>query len=995
MFRKITIFFTSLLMFSTTALAAVGNQNAELFSRAEQLLSQHRYADARHEYMRLKQIVDSKDVGAMQAVDYGLTVCAVHLDDNVAEQRMLDFLTRYAGSVYSDSIRFLLAMHYCEQENFTAAKQQFLKLGYKGLTTEDKEQYDLRMGYIEFMEKRYDKATEYFDRISAVGALADHAKYYNSYISYINGDIEDAYQGFASLKSSDAYATIVPFYLLQIEFERGNYKYVVTNCDELLKSATGSERKALLRVASESWFRLEGYSKAMQYIAAYAQAFEGTMSREDNYLLGYTMYRTANYAGAVEPLKIACNGTDELAQNASYHLADCYIRLGDKRNAISAFALAANEQYNKDIAEDALFNYGKLLFETGGGTFNESINVLTRYITRYPESVRTPEAKELLIAAYYNSKDYDMAYNAIRNFPNPDGSLKMALQKITYFRGLEAFENGDYATAKQSLIESQNVGVSPKYNALCAFWLGETAYQQGDMSGAIEQYNYYIKRAPRSADEYKMALYNLGYAYTAQGNAAAAQKALEGFIWLYKDRDSYRADGYNRLADAHFLQRNYTEAIKNYEGSMAIATEQSHYATFRRAMSLGLLGKKNLKIEALRKIITSEKGDYVDNASYELGRTYISSGNYRQSANALEWLVEKYPESPFVTAALLDLGLIYFNLGDTENSLASYDKVISAAPQSQAAKDAMQSVREIYVAKGDVASYFGYAERTGVECDLSVVTRDSLTYRAAEKIYLSGKTDQSISYFESYIDSNPKGYYVDDALFCLADSYLKCDSLDRALERMKMLSDRPKNRYTVSVLQKLGDVTFEHKMYRESASAYRRLYDVVDDTKARQKAARSYVEATILDAEEEPILAMAADVESLVDVENSVVRKSRFSKAQVLQNRGDELSALEIFRELSSDKSDAVGAYSAYNVIVHHFNSGDHTTAEQLVYALAESKTPHTYHLGRAFILLGDIYAAKGDTFQARATYQSIIDGYSPADDGVVDEAKDKMQKLL
>lgn len=32
--------------------------------------------------------------------------------------------------------------------------------------------------------------------------------------------------------------------------------------------------------------------------------------------------------------------------------------------------------------------------------------------------------------------------------------------------------------------------------------------------------------------------------------------------------------------------------------------------------------------------------------------------------------------------------------------------------------------------------------------------------------------------------------------------------------------------------------------------------------------------------------------------------------------------------------------------------------------------------------------------FQARATYQSIVDGYTPADDGIVAEAKEKIKKL-
>ena len=993
MFRRVKILFVMLLATLMCGQAVAGNSEQVLFARAKSLLEHGRYADARHAYLRLKDMVASDDVAAVHSVEYGLTVCAAMLDDNIAEQRMRAFLMNYPGSVHAADVRFLLAMHYCETEEFGLAKEQFEGVNYNSLNRYDRQRYDIRMGYIEFNDGNMDKAREYFNRISPLSEVADHATYYKAYIAYSRGELDTAYNGFKSLESSEAYSKLIPFYLLQLEFDRGNYQYVTRHCDSLLQSAQGQERTSVMRLAAESWFRLDGYNKALQYITAYAKS-SGKMSREDNYLLGYTAYRTADYASAIEPLKAACNGTDNLAQNASYHLADCYIRLGDKRNAIRAFAMAADDRYNNEIAEDALFNYGKLLFDTGGGTFNESINVLARYLNRYPNTERTAEAKELLIAAYYNSKDYDMAYDAIRAFPNPDGSMKTALQKIAYFKGVEAFEAGDFALAKQSLEESLAVGVSPKYNALCAFWLGEVAYQSGDMEQAVSQYNYYLKRAPRSAAEYKLALYNLGYANIARGDHSAAQRALEGFIWLYKQRDELRADGYNRLADVHFLQRDYQKAVQNYEGAIALAQPQSHYARYRRALSLGLLGKEQPKIVALQGIVKANEGDYVDDASYELGRSLLTAGRYSDGAKVFETLLDSFPTSPYQIAATLDLGLAYFNLGDSDKSLECYDKIISASPQSQAARDAINSVREIYVAKGDVASYFAYAERTGVECDLSVVTRDSLSYRSAEKVYLAGKTDESIAHFKSYIASYPKGYYMDDALFCLSDSYLKCDSLDRALESMKLLSDRPKNNYTVPVLEKLANVTYEHKLYTESASAFRRLYDAVEDDEARRKASRMYVEATILDAEDNLTLAMADDVETMEDVESAVVRKARYSRAKVYTAQGRRDEALEIYRDLSGDKSDAVGAESAYHIIRYHFDAGEHDTAEKLVYALADSKTQHSYYLGRAFIILGDIYAAKGDSFQARATYQSIVDGYSPADDGVVDEAKQRIEKL-
>ena len=921
--------------------------------RALTLLEHRRWSDARHEFERAREGVSSDETSLLRQIEFGLAVCAVELKDADAEQRLLAFLAAYPESVHVNDVHFLLGIYYCENEEFAKAKEEFGKVSYKALTAENRERYDVRLGYAEFVGGEYDKAYEHFSKVSPVGQYADHATYYKAYIHYHRGEFDKAYKGFVSLQKSDAYAPVIPYYLLQLEFSRGNYDYVVRHGDDLLAGAVESQRLELMRILAESWYRLEGYNKALLYMSMYAKN-GGEMNREENYLLGYSAYRTTDYAAAVDALKKVCTGDDSLAQNASYHLADCYIKSGNKRLAIYSFAMAADDKFANEIAEDALFNYGKLLFETGGGTFNESINVLTRYVNKYPDSPRAKEARELLIAAYYNSHEYDMAY----------------------------------------LEESMSVGVSPKYNALCSFWLGEIAYNRGDYPKAIEHYNFYLKRAPKSAYEYRMALYNIGYSQFALGEMAKSRKAFEGFIWLYKNPDSYRADAYNRLGDTQYSLRDFAAAVKSYEGAVAIGSPEQYYAQYQRAVSLGLLGKTPAKIGILKQIVADDRGDYADDASYELGRTYVSLEQYGNGASVLETFIDKYPASPYYTPALLDLGLIYFNLGNTDKSLKYYDMVIASAPQSEAAKDAMQSVREIYVGKGDVDSYFAYAERTGVECDLSSMTRDSLSFRAAQKIYLSGKVAESIPQLEHYIANYPKGYYLNDALFCLSDSYLKCDSLDSAVASLKLLAEKPANQYTPAVLEKLSQVTFDNRMYEDAASAYRRLYDVAANASKRSDAASGYVKAVLAHGSGDSIVAMADDVDSLSDVSAESLRAARFAKAGVLASRDEKAAALEIYRTLSAEPTSREGAESAYIVIRSIYDGGDLDECEKRIYAFADSKTSQSYWLGKAFVLLGDIYLDRNDQFQARATYQSIIDGYSPADDGIVDEAKDRIKKL-
>ena len=44
--------------------------------------------------------------------------------------------------------------------------------------------------------------------------------------------------------------------------------------------------------------------------------------------------------------------------------------------------------------------------------------------------------------------------------------------------------------------------------------------------------------------------------------------------------------------------------------------------------------------------------------------------------------------------------------------------------------------------------------------------------------------------------------------------------------------------------------------------------------------------------------------------------------------------------------------------------------------------------------MLGDIYVQRNDSFQAKATYRSVVDGYTPADDGIVAEARARIEKM-
>ena len=960
------------------------------FYRGVELYEKQMYSAAQFEFE--KAHTDEIEHLNGEKVDFYRVMCAAQLSQQSAEQEILNFISNYPNSIYLDQINIMLGHIFYMRGDYVDAANTYLAIENHDLTKDAKDEFYFRLGHSLFNSQEYEKAYKEFSRVGVNSKYASHVKYHMAYMNYIEGNYNEAKSQFAELSSEEAYSDIIPFYILQIEFLQNNHQYVVENGVELLNAVHGERAKEIARVLAQSWFNLGDYSKALDYIVNY-QELDGKMGRQEMYLLGFCTYKMQNYDKAVGSLQKACGPNDELTQNAAYHLADCFLRMGDRRNAIASFSMASEAKFNKVIAEDALFNYGKLQYELGGGVFNEAINVLQKYITTYPESIRIEKVREYLVSAYYNSNNYEAAYDAIQLIPNPDNNVRAAMQKITYFRALEFFNEGDDTKAYELLDKSASNRFNPKYTALASFWMAEILYRKGDYKGAITKYKVYQRLSPSSEVEHTMTNYSLGYCYFNMQEWANVVSSMETFLSAYKKSDSYRADALNRLGDAYFSATSYVKAFDTYSLVSKFGTPERFYAQYQRAIMQGLIKQTAAKIESLKSIISAGNGDYVDDAMYELGRTYIGQERYKEGANTLERFVQRYPTSPEYINAISELGLVYENLGDDAMAMKYYKMVVGSAPNSTKAKDAMIGLKGMYVNSNDVDGYVDFVEESGVITEIGAIERDSLSFSAVERLYASGnpKAKQAIG---EYIADFEKGIFVPNALYYYYVCQLRDKEIDGAISTLQRLDSLHHNEYTVRGLEKLSVLSFENKKYDISRDAYRKLSEVAVNPTTSSKALEGYLKSVEMLGNDDDLMAACEYVISAPTSTVEVRNLAKFDKAKIFTKRDDTKSALAIYEELSAKPKSSYGAESAYMVIEDRFNKKRYDEAEKLVLALSGSNTTHSYWLGRAFVILGDTYIAKKDIFQARATLQSIVDGYSPSDDGVVDAALERIKNL-
>jgi TolA-binding protein len=118
------------------------------------------------------------------------------------------------------------------------------------------------------------------------------------------------------------------------------------------------------------------------------------------------------------------------------------------------------------------------------------------------------------------------------------------------------------------------------------------------------------------------------------------------------------------------------------------------------------------------------------------------------------------------------------------------------------------------------------------------------------------------------------------------------------------------------------------------------------------------------------------------------------AKSYLSTSRRDD--AYAIFKELAEDVTTEYGAESAYLLILDSYDKGQFADVETKVYAFSDAGSGQVYWLAKSFIVLGDSFVERDELEQAKATFESVRDGYMPAssDDDVLDNVNMRLRKL-
>lgn len=455
------------------------------------------------------------------------------------------------------------------------------------------------------------------------------------------------------------------------------------------------------------------------------------------------------------------------------------------------------------------------------------------------------------------------------------------------------------------------------------------------------------------------------------------------------------ADAYNRIGDCYFMKPAYWVAIENYDKAINYNLSSPDYAYFQKGFSFGLVDRPERKVETLTQLIEKYPNSvYLDDAMFEIGKSYVTLNKSDQAIASFRSLITNYPTSAYVSKALLQLGLVYYNMNQSSQALTYYKQVVSEYPASPEARNALTGIKNIYVEMNQVDTYIAYANSLGDFSNVSLSEQDSMTYKAAENIYMSSNFEKAETSFTNYLNRFPNGNFKLNATFYLSDCILRGGHPDKAVEGFEMVASSPRNMFTEQALMATSAIYFNQGKYAESLTRYQQLENEAEIPSNILDAKIGIMRCYFRMGQYKDVVPAARKVLADNTIPEETARESRFILAKSLQEEKNLNDALTEYRKVAKETSSLEGAESKYHVIEILFQQSKIKEAEDEVFDFVARSTPHQYWMAKSLMVVSDIYVAQGDIFQATQTLQSIIDNYGVKDDGIIDEANRKKAAL-
>jgi len=963
------------------------------FDNAMELYQKEKYGSAQQYFKWVYENTTDKQQDIKTDSYFYMALCAANLFNEDAIFLLNDFIAKYPVSAQVPQAYFALGKFYFHKKNYKKAIESFDLVGEKNINKEIRAEYAYKKGYSFFELNKFTEARPFLKSASELESpYQNRAIYYLAVIAYQEKQYQAALEGFMKVQNDPEFKDTVPFYIVQIYLLQKKYDEVIAKGLPLFEQVNDKSKIEIARSLALAYYARNKYEKADHFFQYYFIRTKDKIDREDYYAAGMANFHIGNYKNAVDFLSKVTSIQDNIAQNAYYTIGYSYIQLEEWNLASQALYEAYKMDFLPNIKEDALFNYAKIQYEKSSSSFNQAIKALEQYINEYPNSTHSDEVENYLSRIYMSTKNYQGAINSLEKIQHKSPALLKSYQRVTYLRGLELINNKDYDAALKNFEKSLKYPLDKNIEISTLYWKAEAQFRNSQFADAVQSYRFYQRNSEAKKDEnYALSFYGLGYALMRNQKYGEAEKAFSDFLATKGNDKELISDAYLRLADGQFMQKKLTQAIANYDKAAKMEQPNVDYALYQIAISHGYLRELNKKVSVLENLLKKYPNTgYRMEAEFELASTYHALNQYKKAIDAYQTFIKAYPKNSLVRQAYNKLAQAYWNNNEVNNAINTFKHVLENYAGSQEAKDALVNLETIYAELGRPTEFYAYAQSKNLSFAAS--RQDSVSYKSAENKYIRGELEAAYKGFFDYLKQFPQGMFAPNALFYKAEYDYEKNRLDEALAGYEALISRYMTENNETALRKAGLIQFNKNNFQKAFEYFSKLLEIASNENNRILANNGIMRAGYELKKFQDVRTSAEYIINASQAPREVKNDAYLYAGRAAMELGDFAAAKKHFAVLAENPINENSTEAAYKIALIEFKQNNLPEAEKAILKIINGNYFGEYWIASTYILYGDWYAAGGKTFQARNTYQSIIDNYDGEDLRRV--AQEKLNKL-
>src|SRR5690606_16738936 len=354
-------------------------------------------------------------------------------------------------------------------------------------------------------------------------------------------------------------------------------------------------------------------------------------------------------------------------------------------------------------------------------------------------------------------------------------------------------------------------------------------------------------------------------------------------------------------------------------------------------------------------------------------------------------LINTKQNSPFVPFALEGRAIANYSLKNYEETINDYKRILSSYPNSGNADAALVGLQETLALQGRSGEFSQYlADYKKSNPDNSSL--QNIEFEAAKNLFFNQSFKEAITAFESYKRSYSGSAQVHEANYFIGDAYLRLGDNNRALEYFYQVEKANGSPQQNNAVQRIAEIEYENKNYAKAVPYFIRsagsARDKIEEYEANSGLMNAYFHLSKFDS-----ASFYADkVIALGNITADSEASALLVKAKALLEQNNTQEAEDVLMTLINEHKTVQGAEGLYLLALQFHQRKSYVQSNEMIFDFSGPFGMYDFWYGKSFILLAENYMALGETFQAKATLESIVEG--SVNETIKKEASELLQTL-